>query len=282
MAGHKTDKTKKKETPKGNLPGKEEMSQKSGEQNCQEALLSRMFSAMDVLENKMLAAISSSQQTVVTKLADFERTLNFYGNKIDDISRIVEIVQQKLALMEKRMEKTENENKDLKAKLQGMEIQLNEVEQNQCNDKIEITGNVTKNTDPIVLTEEILVKAGLPPSQVEFRAKKVVKTYKDGEKVQEKASVIVQFRSTDDRNDVMSKIKQEKVFNRLENGRAPIYINELLSPYYKKLLFELNTLKRQGSYSYVWVKEGKILVKKTQESKVCRITSMNDLAKISA
>lgn len=219
---------------------------------------------------------------MVNKLADFETTLNFYGNKIEDVTKLVEMLQQKIAVLEKRLVNTENENKELKAKLQNMEIQLNEVEQYQCNDKLEITGIVNKNTDPNTLTVAMLEKAGLTPSQVEFRAQKVVKIFKVEDRVEEKVSVIVQFRSHGDRNEVMSKIKRAKVFNKLDNGRAPIFINELLSPYYKKLLFQVSKLKRDKSYSFVWVKEGKILVKKTQESKVYKITRMDDLDKLEA
>lgn len=280
----KAEKLKVDLTPKGNVEELDATPRTPGGDNTMDisGILTKKFAEF---EKKMMSAFSGSEKTVVSKLTEFETTLNFYGDKVDEASKSVKAVEQKLIMMEKRLEKSENENKELKTRLRNMEIQLNEVEQNHYNDKIEITsGTVNKNTDPKKLTETILEKAGYTPSQIEFRAQAVVKTFKVGDTVQEKTSVIVQFRSQSARNEIFSKIKQEKVFSKLDSvtqsGRAPIFINECLSPYYKKLLFEVSRLKKDKGYAFVWVKDGKILLKKTQQSNVLKITCMDDLAKL--
>lgn len=244
-------------------------------------MLDKKFTA---LETKLLGAFSKSEKAVVEKMGEFEKTLDFYGDKVDEANKTVKAVEQKLILMERRLEKSESENKELKTRLRLMEVQLNEVEQRQYNDKIEISGNiVNKNTDPKKFTEEVLNKAGYNPADnVEFRAQTVVKTFKVGETVNEKGCITVQFRSQHVRNEVLGKIKQQKVFGKLGSGpqSGPVFINESLSPYYKKLLFEVGRLKRDKNFAFVWVKDGKILLKKTQQSNVQRISCMEDLAKL--
>lgn len=244
-------------------------------------MLDQKFAAQEV---KLMGAFSNSEKVVVKKLGDFEKTLDFYGDKLDQAAKSVKAVEQKVVLMEKKLEKSESENKELKTRLRLMEIQMNEIEQKQHNDKIEITGKlVNKNTDAKELTKEILDKAGyIPSDNIEFKAQTVVKTTKVGNSINEKCSVIVQFRSQIARNEILDKIKKQKVFSKLGSGSnsGPVFINESLSPYYKKLLFEVSRLKREKNFAFVWVRDGKILLKKTQESNIQRISCMEDLAKL--
>lgn len=47
-----------------------------------------------------------------------------------------------------------------------------------------------------------------------------------------------------------------------------IYINENMTKYYRMLLKKARDLKRNGTVNFAWFKIGKVLIRKTEKSKV--------------
>ncbi|KAI5697048.1 hypothetical protein M8J75_004232 [Diaphorina citri] len=123
-------------------------------------------------------------------------------------------MEQKLVLMENRLDKSERENKELKTRLRNMEIQMNEIAQKQYNNQMEISGVKDKNINAEIAVSKVLEKTGYKAGEVQHRVEKVVKI---GEGRQEKTSIVVHFRTQDDRNSVLDKIKKDKVFTKLGN-----------------------------------------------------------------
>jgi len=65
------------------------------------------------------------------------------------------------------------------------------------------------------------------------------------------------------------------------NDSIPIYINEHLTQYWKKLLSDAKKEGRPKDYKLVWYKEGKLLAKKNMADRnVVRIVSRADLVKL--
>lgn len=228
---------------------------------------------------KLNKGFVDSEQKIKAKLNEFEESLNFYGNTIDEANKTVKSLEQKLVLMEKRLEKSENENKELKSRLRTLEVHMHETSQKEYNNKIEISGLVNKNVDSARTVQKILELCNT--NQMHAKAELVTRM---GENRQEKISMLVQFDSRDDRNVVLGKIKKEKIYTKLndvtQNGTSSIFINEALCPYYKKLLFEATRIKKDKKYAFLWVKDGRILLKKTADSSTIRLTCLDDLGKI--
>ena len=61
------------------------------------------------------------------------------------------------------------------------------------------------------------------------------------------------------------------------NGASNIYINDYLTPYYKKLYYEANLLKRAGKIKYLWVRNGNVLLRKEDGS---RIINLKDILQL--
>ncbi|KAI5695317.1 hypothetical protein M8J75_014506 [Diaphorina citri] len=95
------------------------------------------------LTEKINAGFTSSRKDmkdVKDKIAEFETSLNFYGDQVDKAVNAVKVVEQNMILMENRLKKSESENKEMKARLRSMEIQVNGLNQKEFNTKIEISG----------------------------------------------------------------------------------------------------------------------------------------------
>ncbi|KAL1447472.1 hypothetical protein WDU94_003633 [Cyamophila willieti] len=115
----------------------------------------------------------------------------------------------------------------------------------------------------------------------------------NGEKIEEKSyateirkfenqvNVIVHFESVVQRDKIIKKKRAERtvklggVMNNADETN--IYINESLTPYNAKLYAEAKKIKREKNYAFIWVRDGKILLKKTEQSRPMRLMAMDDL-----
>jgi hypothetical protein len=58
---------------------------------------------------------------------------------------------------------------------------------------------------------------------------------------------------------------------------VPIYINEALCPGRRKVLIAAREAKITKNYAYLWIRKGKILMRKAEKEPVIVVTSMDDL-----
>lgn len=241
-----------------------------------------MVKGFGEIEKKIQAMFVEMDKKLGAKITEFEKALDFYGDKVDEANEISRNVEKKVVLMEARLEKSEKENTELRTKMNKMEKQSNGLAQKDFNTKIEISGIKNKNIDQNDVTKKILNKVSDGSEDIQFRAEKIV--MKVGEEKKERTSIVVQFRSQEVRNTVLSKIKSSRLYSKLNeiipNEGAPVFFNEGLSPYYKKLFFEAGRVKRDKKYAFLWVKDGKILIKKEEKGNTMRLESLEDLSKL--
>ncbi|KAL1448505.1 hypothetical protein WDU94_005619 [Cyamophila willieti] len=157
-----------------------------------------------------------------------------------------------------------------------MEIQVNGLEQKNFNNKIEISGIKDKAVEKDEVTRKILNKMDSKAAEIQFKTEKLTREGENG-----KTSIVVEFRTQEVRNMVLTKIKEKRLYSQLgdvfPNNGSNIYINEALCPYYKKLLYQANNIKRDKKYAFLWVKDGKILLKKAENGKTMRLDCLDDL-----
>ncbi|KAI5734679.1 uncharacterized protein LOC108254163 [Diaphorina citri] len=236
------------------------------------------------LENFMSSQFANMNKKMDEKFSDFEASLNFYGDKFDEMSKTMKSLEQKVVLLENQLKQSETENKELKKRVRNMEVQLNMMDQRQNNNKMEITGIKDKEVNEKELMMKIMEKVQpAPESNVQYRVEKIVKPGKDNRP--NTTTLVVHFNNQVNRNGVITKIKKEKLYLNFgdilrNNDSSPIFINEYLCPYYRRLYYEANRLKKDKKIAFLWVKDGKILMKKTAESKIENLTCMEDLGKI--
>lgn len=236
------------------------------------------------LETLMRKQFANLEKKMDDKFKGFEESLDFMSDKFDKISESMKNLEQKTVLMEKNLEKAESENKELKKRVRDMEVQMNIWEQKQYSNKMEIAGikNAQVNEKEVMvrIIREVQLESD---TNIQYRVEKIVKPAKDNR--EGSTTLVVTFNNQTNRDTVLTKIKERKVYNKpsaiLGNaGSGPIFIHECLSPYYKKLFYEANRLKKDKNYSFLWVKKGQILLKKTESSKLEILNCMDDLRKM--
>ncbi|KAL1448259.1 hypothetical protein WDU94_000004, partial [Cyamophila willieti] len=78
--------------------------------------------------------------------------------------------EKKLVLMEKRLDKSEAENVELKTKIRRMEKRMNDADQKEFSTKIEISGIKNKSIDEKDVTKKILSMANDSNEDIQFKA----------------------------------------------------------------------------------------------------------------
>lgn len=223
------------------------------------------------------------ETNLTAKLNEFADSLNFYGDTIDELAKSIKNIETKNLLIEKRLTTQEAENIELKSRVKELESMVRQQEQRQHADKMEITGIKNPAVNEIELVHKMVELAGLEKENIQFKAKKVVKKPKENETDSTQVAIIVQFKTEETRSNVLSKIKSGKIYNQLGDliqSEDKIYCNEYLTAYYKRLMFEARRIKKDKKYEFLWVKNGKILLRKEKDSNIETLTCLSDLSKM--
>ncbi|KAL1446617.1 hypothetical protein WDU94_012205 [Cyamophila willieti] len=211
------------------------------------------------------------------KLTDIEEFMGFASSKIDDFTKLMKEVQKKFVTMEVEQEKMRQENMEMKSKCKILEARVNENEQMFNRNKIEISNipSTVNNTNEVV--SKVLEKVNGEKIEEKSYATEI-------RKFENQVNVIVHFESVVQRDKIIKKKRAERtvklggVMNNADETN--IYINESLTPYNAKLYAEAKKIKREKNYAFIWVRDGKILLKKTEQSRPMRLMAMDDLGKI--
>ncbi|XP_039287853.1 uncharacterized protein LOC120352197 [Nilaparvata lugens] len=88
------------------------------------------------------------------------------------------------------------------------------------------------------------------------------------------------------REDKFSVVARRKVKRNLSTQdlgfqqQAVVYINESLSPARRRIFAAAREAKKKYDYAYLWVQNGKILMRKEQGKPIVKITSLSDLDRL--
>uniref|UniRef100_A0A8D9ATW8 PHD-type domain-containing protein n=1 Tax=Cacopsylla melanoneura TaxID=428564 RepID=A0A8D9ATW8_9HEMI len=230
-----------------------------------------MEKLFDQFESKLWKKMSK-------KLTDIEEFMSFASGKIDDFTKYMKEIQKKLVAMEVEQEKMRQENMELKSKFKSLEVGVNENAQMFNRNKMEISNIPTTVTNVNEVVAKVLEKVN--GEKIEEKCYDI-----EVRKYENQVNAIVQFESVVQRDKIVKKKRAERtiklgdVMNTTDDNHN-IYINESLTPYYAKLYAEAKKLKREKNYAFIWIRDGKILLKKTEQSRPMRLMAMEDLGKM--
>lgn len=95
--------------------------------------------------------------------------------------------------------------------------------------------------------------------------------------------IILELSSRKKRNQIIKAKKGKSISqNIVKDGREAekIYLNESLTKFYKHLLYQAKEEARKLNYKFVWTSDGKILIRKDENSPIRRIRNEDDLTKL--
>lgn len=225
----------------------------------------------NVTVESLLHALNEKMEVVFKIKED----TGFYAEKYDEM-----LLKQNeiLAAMKKQqniIDDITNRCKHFEKLTQALEQRVQAIEQKDKSKNIELVGVILKENENIKET------VGKVAMQLGVDIKDVEKAWRVGRAVpgRRPPPIIVRLCHESARDLWMSKrglLRSNKVLFPGEPEDTPIYVNEDLTKYNRELLWNAKQSLR-GIFKYVWVKKGRILCKKTDDSRTLNITTRADL-----
>lgn len=222
-----------------------------------------------------LAAMNRKMDVVYKmekKLSELTELVDFVSEKYDHLIKYQKSTEIKLKFLE-------NQNIYLEKYNKSLEERVNELEEIDKQRKVEIAGLEKKeNEDVAKIIVQVAGKLQMNISQIES-AERVGREKPDADKP---LPVVVTLRTKEARGEWIASRKK-----RLTNGEvygtnndSRIYINENLTRYKRNLLWVTkNQLKK--TFKYIWVQDGKILIRKSDEQKkIISIRTERDIERV--
>lgn len=213
------------------------------------------------------------------KITAFEATLSFFNSVYEDMKNNLSEKTTLITNLQKDNETLQNTVKDLSGRLNSVEqhmrienIEINGVPEN----KSEVLCNMTLQLAKIVdcpLTDKDIINA--------------TRVYKSNKNDDRPRSVVLKMRSADLRDSLLAAVQTFNKKNPKDKlcshhlgigGQAvPIYLSEHLSPTNKSLHAQTRHKAKEMKYKFVWVRNGRILVRKTETSQAIQIRNEDSL-----
>lgn len=247
----------------------------------------------DIIQGFMVEVNKSIRKTIgdilSTELKSIRGELNEVKESMDFINDKFEAITQENSDSSMKIKRLEEENSSLQSTIQDLSTRINHLEQSARNNNIEIQCvpekrdenllNIVKNLGNTInfqITEDYLA-----------HLTRVAKLNKDSNRPR---SIIVQFNSPRVRDQFLAaSIKYNKYHpqDRLNSSHAgisgaktPIFVCEHLSTANKTLHAAARQVAKDKGYKYVWVRGGRIYMRKTETSEFKIIKNTDSLNKL--
>lgn len=185
-----------------------------------------------------------------------------------------------LRIFKEEIENLKKENTVLKNKNKELEMRLVDCEQYSRKNCVEIHGiPVTPNENVV----HIVKKVG-EALDVNIQETMIDNCHRLGRRNDGGApGIIVKFVRRLDVEEVLKKRRVKRNLSTRHMGMSsdcPVYINESLCPMKRTLYGRVRALKREKGFKYLWLRGGKILIRKEEGAPVVEINCYDDLDKL--
>lgn len=180
----------------------------------------------------------------------------------------------------KELRQFKEKHSNIGVEVKSLENRINDIEQYSRIRNVEIKGvEEVRNENLKEIMTAISDKIGVRLESKDIEAIHRVNNRKE----KEPRDIIVQFKSREIKENLLLNRREKVKSNLVTKGKNDnmIYINEHLTQHNKLIFWEARQKCRENNYRYVWTKNGKIFVRKTENERAYRINNIEDINKIS-
>lgn len=223
------------------------------------------------IQRSILAKVDSLLK-MKEQLSSIETSMTFLASKYDALLTEVTGLREENKELKNQVEALKNKGYATRKLADDLSFEVAELNQYGRRLNLEIHGVKVESgqrEDINVVLEKVAKEI-----KVEFDAKEVHQAHRlrprrDGKP----ATILVQFYSKTTRDIWLTKGRKARVPN--------VFFGENLCPQYRRLLLETKDRCKTHNYKFVWVKGGRILVKRSEsDTNVIYVSSLDDLQKI--
>lgn len=223
----------------------------------------------------------SVERDLRKELRDINASLTFINKAYEDMKKELNEVKSEHKKLRSENQTLQTLCEELKTHVNASATRILQCEQYSRNANVEIKGvpfQADENLTGLLQKLGDATGVAISPDDVEV-CHRVPVAKNPSEK-----NIVVQFAHRSKRNSVLEKARRMRLTasDLGLTAQVPIYVNEHLCPELKKLLGQTTSRKRECGWKYVWVRNGQIFARKAEETPVVKISSSNDLPKITS
>lgn len=237
------------------------------------------------LKTTIEATIMKEFKLIKTELA----VLNDLKSGVEFLSSEYDRMKLELDASNDKIKSLTNENVSLTGKVEELSNRLNLIEQHSRETNIEINGlPETKSENLMSVLKKLCSVTSVPIQDSDILSCSRVRKINDSN--QRPRAVVIKLPTTRSRDEIIAgvvKFNKKNESNKLNSGHlgynnaiSPIYVSEHLSPYYKALHARTRKTAREKEYRYVWIRNGRIFVRKNDQSPAIQIKSYESLNRL--
>lgn len=232
-----------------------------------------------IMKSTVENVMSEHLRDINEKILDFQKTMSFFNHSYEDLKSKLE--EKSTAVIE-----LQKENAALKSSVRDLSDRLCSVEQNMRESNVEIVGVPEFKNENLTNTVVQLAKTVDSPINDEdiLHVTRVAKISKQSDKPR---SIVVKLRSPRKRDVLLAAVSnfnrknaKEKLSSQhlgLGGPKVPVFVAEHLTPANKSLHAATRKKTKEQGYKFVWVRNGRIFVRKDEVSQAILIRSINSL-----
>lgn len=212
--------------------------------------------------------------------AELAKEVDALRKEVADMRESMKMFNELYENMKKQTETLTKDNKTLHEANRQLTMRIGEQEQYSRLNNVEIRGvPCTEGESCLQIVQDIGSKVGCPiiASDIDIVHRVPAKN--------KTTHIIARFCSRSKKAEFASKARKARMttgkIGFTENSDEPVFVNDHLTPENKRLFAQALALKKEKGWKYLWTDRCAIKARKTDDSRVHRISSTNDLAIIS-
>ncbi|XP_031767613.2 uncharacterized protein LOC116413319 [Galleria mellonella] len=246
---------------------------------------------LEMIRLEVQSAISSQIPVSVSssfekEFADLKKDISLIRElkeSVEFMSKEFELIKSEFHNNREKIKTLTEDNNILKSNVSDLSVRLALLEQYTRQQNIEITGipeNKSENLVKTVLQLGTVISSGITDKDV-ISVSRIRKVNNSSNRPR---SVVVKLSDIRVRDEILAKVvKYNKTHadNKLNShhlgysgAKSSVYISEHLSPLNKAIHAETRRIAREKGYKYVWVRDGRILIRKNDECPAKQIKNM--------
>lgn len=222
--------------------------------------------------------VNPLNNAIKAELASLRASVNFTSESFDELKTEIKSLRKDLNDAKNRNLEFQKENAQIKKELCDTRKQLIDLQQYSRRNNIELKGiPFTENEDLEKVVEKIA-----DCLRVELSSQDLDVVHRVPTKTNNVPNIVVKFVSWSKRDKVLKSARKNRLNTAMLGFKTnvPVFVNEHLCLENKVLLSKTIQRKKDKNWRFVWVSEGKVLARKSENSKVIHISCEDDLAKL--
>lgn len=226
----------------------------------------------------------------ITEIADYQRGQEVSFNKsyehlseqLLENNKVIKEQNSSIQNCLKIIDSLVSENKQLTKKVADLERRVDDMEQYSRANAVEIQGVPMKANEDVVSVVKEVGKAldlVISDSMIDACHRMGHRNGTNGAP----PGIIVKFVRRFDKERILQQRRVKRTLStrhmNLEVDQ-PVYVNEALTPARRRLLAAARQLRKERDYKFLWVRGGKIFLRKQENSHVIQVTCQDDFAKL--